>query len=305
VADSVADVTKHVGEVSGHSEDWAGKGADWAARDGLGAVEKIVAAFEQLLGTVEAAVDELLQRGMEDRDRLQQERDRLQEAAQELLTQLKLEGDRTEVQMIKRRLLEQLSQTVSAFLNAAVGDYGFLASTVRSSGEALVRGLEAAGQKPLSGRLAATFSISGVWLESLESQLRSWEEKLSTGGISPILRDAHRFRVATSFLESASSGACSASEAISKFADIFQRGFRDANDHLTDAVVSQLPADMTAKIYMVTSAVHHLAGNIAWKLDNAKRELILGVDQGLADIANAMKIRPSPVVDCRPTRGST
>jgi hypothetical protein len=282
-----------VGDVSGHLEGWAGKGADWAAQNGLKATEKIVATFEELLGAVEAAVDELLQRGMAERDRLQQERERLQEVAQDLVKQLTEEGDLTQVQMIKRRLLEQFSQTVSAFLNAAGGDYGLLANTVRSSGEALVKGLEAAGQKPLSVRLSATLSSSGTWLDSLKSQLTYLEGKLATGGIKA------QAGLATSFAQSTSREVCSASEAISKFADLFQKGFQDVSDHLAVAVASRLPADMTAKIYMVTSAVQRSVGSILWKLESARREFILGVDQGLADIVNAMKIQPSPLVDCR------
>jgi len=281
VADSVADITKQVGEVSGHVEDWAGKGVDWAEQQGLKATEKIVATLEELLGTVEAAVDELLSRGMAERDQLQQA----------LATQLTPEGDLTQSEMLMRRLLQKFSQSVNAFLNAAVGDFGFLANTVRSSGEALGKGLKAAGQKPLNDRLNATLSSSGLWLEDLKSQLTSMEGKLATGGIKTQAGLG-------SFLQSASRGVCSASEGISKFADLFQKGFRDVSDHLTDAVASRLPADMTAKIYEATSAIQHSVGSIVWKLKSAKRELVLGVNQGIADIANALKMQPSPVVAC-------
>jgi len=208
VADSVADITKQVGEVSGHVEDWAGKGVDWAEQQGLKATEKIVATLEELLGTVEAAVDELLSRGMAERDQLQQA----------LATQLTPEGDLTQSETLMRRLLQKFSQSVNAFLNAAVGDFGFLANTVRSSGEALGKGLKAAGQKPLNDRLNATLSSSGLWLEDLKSQLTSMEGKLATGGIKTQAGLG-------SFLQSASRGVCSASEGISKFADLFQKGF--------------------------------------------------------------------------------
>jgi len=281
VADSVADVTKQVGEVSGHVEDWAGKGVDWAEQQGLRATEKIVATFEELLGTVEAAVDELLSRGMAERDQLQQT----------LATQLTPVGDLTLSETLTRRLLQKFSQSVTAFLGAAVGDYGFLATAVRSAGEALGRGLRAAGQKPLDDMLNATLSSGGLWLEDLRSQLTSLEGKLATGGIKTQASLG-------SFLQSASRGVCSASESISKFVNLFQRGFLDVSDHLTDAVASRLPADMTAKIYEATSAIQHSVGSIVWKLKSAKRELVLGVNQGIADIANALKIQPSPVVAC-------
>jgi len=55
---------------------------------------------------------------------------------------------------------------------------------------------------------------------------------------------------------------------------------------------------MTAKIYEATSAIQHSVGSIVWKLKSAKRELVLGVNQGIADIANALKMQPSPVVAC-------
>jgi len=281
VADSVADITKQVGEVSGHVEDWAGKGVDWAEQQGLKATEKIVATFEELLGTVEAAVDELLSRGMAEREQLQQT----------LATQLTPEGDLTQSETLTRRLLQKFSQSVNALLVAAVGDFGFLATTVRSSGQALGQGLKAAGQKPLNDRLNATLSSSGLWLEDLKLQLTSLEGKLATGGIKTQSGLG-------SFLQSASRGVCSASESISKFADLFQKGFRDVSDHLTDAVASRLPADMTAKIYEATSAIQHSVGSIVWKLKSAKRELVLGVNQGIADIANALKMQPSPVVTC-------
>ncbi|CAK0830381.1 unnamed protein product [Prorocentrum cordatum] len=223
---------------------------------------EIVATFEELLGTVEAAVDELLSRGMAERDQLQQT----------LATQLTPVGDLTLSETLTRRLLQKFSQSVTAFLGAAVGDYGFLATAVRSAGEALGRGLRAAGQKPLDDMLNATLSSGGLWLEDLRSQLTSLE-----GESWP--RGASRPRPVWAASCSPPRGVCSASESISKFVNLFQRGFLDVSDHLTDAVASRLPADMTAKIYEATSAIQHSVGSIVWKLKSAKRELVLGVNQ--------------------------
>merc|ERR1719414_2301490 len=83
------------------------------------------------------------------------------------------------------------------------------------------------------------------------------------------------------------------------FSDLFQQGFQDIFDYITDAIAARLPADQTAKIYEAMSTIHHTVINIVWRLRSAKRELVLAINQAVADVAGVLKIEPSPVVACQ------